>query len=309
MIKRLFWFLAVLFVTADSFLAADLLMSKISTQWEDMTSLEVAFGNQPKSRPAGIRYSDYMVITKRNLFKTADLKKQEEAARSQEPKPQEVKSLAPLKLKLLGTIVGSIPDPRAIILDLNTQKQDMYREGEMVTEATIVKIFRNKVVLNHGGNEEILLAFESEGSPSGRGNKPPDHAKQVEQPGSAPLARFDLGRLGRRVSQNRWELDRSEVDRAVENASQLLTQIRIVPHFDKGQLNTPDGFQIANVKQGGFFDKLGIMPGDIVKEVNGEAVNSPEKAYAAYLKFKNEPNIKVVIERQNQLQTLTYDIP
>ncbi|MEW5800851.1 MAG: type II secretion system protein GspC [bacterium] len=309
MIKRLFWFLAVLLVTADSFLAADLLTSKISTKWEELTDSEVASDAQPKSKTAAVRYSDYAIIDRRNLFQTAGVEKQEEVAKSQEPKPpSEVKPLGPLKLKLLGTIVGTIARPCAIIQDLNTQKQDIYREGDTVTDAVVLKIYRNKVVLNHGGNEEILLAFESELPRSPREEKTPAVQKEPEQPNTT-TGRYDLGRLGRRVSQYRWELDRSEVSRVIENASQLLTQVRIVPHFNKGQLDKPDGFQVANVKQGGFFDKLGIMPGDVIKEVNGEAVDSPEKAFAAYQKFKNESNVKIIIERQNQLHTLTYDIP
>lgn len=307
MIKRLFWLLAVLLVTADSFLAADLLTSKISTKWEELTNSEVTLDTQPKSSTTNPRYSDYLVVTRRNLFQTATLKKQEEVAKSLEPTPSEIKPVVPLKLKLVGTIVGTIPRPWAIILDLNTQKQDMYREGDTVTDALVVKISRNKVVLNHGGNEEILLAFESEPSHSGPDGKGPQ--KQPDQKGAASGSRFELGNLGRKVSQYRWELDRSEVTRAVDNASQLLTQVRIVPHFNKGQLDKPDGFQIANVKQGGFFEKLGVMQGDVIKEVNGEPVDSPEKAFAAYQKFKNESNVKIVIERQNQLHTLTYDIP
>jgi len=307
MIKRLFWLLAVLLVTADSFLAADLLTSKISTKWEELTALEVTSDAQPKSNTTNPTYSDYMVITRRNLFQTADLKKQEDVAKSLEAAPAEVKPLVPLKLKLVGTIVGTIARPWAIIQDLSNQKQDMYREGDRVTDAVVKKISRNKVVLDHGGNEEILLAFESEPSNSGPGGKGPETHKQADQ--SSPGSRFDLGSLGRKVSQYRWELDRSEVSRAVDNASQLLTQVRIVPHFDKGQTDKPDGFQIANVKQGGFFEKLGVMQGDIIKEVNGEPVDSPEKAFAAYQKFKTESNVKIVIERQNQLHTLTYDIP
>ena len=130
MIKRLFWLLAVLLVTADSFLAADLLTSKISTKWENLTDSEVTLDAQPKSSATNPRYSDYMVVTRRNLFQTADLKKQEEAAKSLEPKPSEIKPVIPLKLKLVGTIVGTIARPWAIIQDLNTQKQDIYREGD-----------------------------------------------------------------------------------------------------------------------------------------------------------------------------------
>jgi general secretion pathway protein C len=307
MIKRLFWLLAVLLVTVDSFLAADLLTSKISTKWENLTDAEVTLDAQPKSSIINPRYSDYMVVTRRNLFQTAELRKKGEAAKSLEPNPSESKPLTPLKLKLVGTMIGTIARPWSIIQDLNTQKQDIYREGDMVTEAVVVKIYRNKVILNHGGNEEILLAFESEPSHTGPGGK--DAAAQKQANSSSSGFRYDLGSLGRKVSQYRWELDRGEVSRAVDNASQLLTQVRIVPHFSKGQLDKPDGFQVANVKQGGFFEKLGVEQGDVIKEVNGEPVDSPEKAFAAYQKFKSEPNVKIVIERQNQLHTLNYDIP
>jgi general secretion pathway protein C len=305
--KRLFWLFAFLLMTVNSFLAAKLLVAKFDTKLETLTDMVMARDSESTTMSPKGNYNDYRIINERNLFQTVSLRKREEAAGPPEPAPQPVQPLTELKLQLLGTVVGNIASPMAIILDLRTRVQDMYREGDAVTDqATVVKILRNKVILNHGGKEEMLLAFESELSPSGGETAPPPPV-----PGKQPdetSSRFDLGRLGKRISRYRWELDREEVNQAIDNASQLLTQVRIVPHFAKGELNKPDGFQISHVKPGGFFDKLGVMPGDIIKEVNGELVDSPERAFTAYQKFKNEPNIRILIERQNQPQTLIYDV-
>ena len=293
-------------MTAISFLAAELLVTHINTRVETLTDFEVASGAKPSSPVAASRYNDYRVINTRNLFNTSRLKNEVKIeGPPSEPSPAPDKPLTELKLKLLGTVVG-IPFPIAIILNLKTKKQDIYRKGDAVTEeATLEEIYRNKVILNHGGKHEMLLAFES-GLPGGDAEK--EKSVSTKKRNGKKTGRFDLGNLGRKVSQYRWELDREEVSHAVENASKLLTQIRIVPHFEKGKLDKPDGFQISHVKPGGFFDKLGIIPGDIIKEVNGEPVNSPEKAFSAYQKFKSEANIRVVIKRKNQLQTLNYDI-
>jgi len=301
--KRLFWIFAFLLMTVNSFLAAELLVTKVGTKLETLADLEVTLDSQPISTDSRSSYSSYRVINERDLFQTADLDKKEQGQKPLEPSPSPVKPLTELKLKLLGTVVGNIISSKAIILNLKTKKQDIYKEGDAVTEdAFVKKIYRNKVILDHGGKEEMLSQDEKFASRS-----PSKQSKQIQSKRSGS-ARFDLGELGDRVSRYRWELDREEVTQAIENASQLLTQVRIIPHFTKGKLDQPDGFQISHVKQGGFFDKLGVMPGDLIKEVNGEPVNSPEKAFAAYQKFKNEANVQVSLERKNQPITLNYDI-
>jgi type II secretion system protein C len=305
--KRLFWLSAFLLMTANSFLAAELLVTKINTKLETLADLEIALDSQVAPIIPTGNYSGYTIINERNLFRTAGLKKKEEVEKPLEPPLPPVKPLTELKLQLLGTVVGSITSPLAIILNLRTKKQDIYRIGDAVTEeAKVVNIYRNKVILNHGGKEEMLVAFESQLALPGSDEKSASPSPQEQS--KETTSRFDLGRLGKRVSRYHWELEREEVSQAIDNATQLLTQVRIIPHFNKGKLDKPDGFQISHVKPGGFFDKLGVMPGDIIKEVNGEPVNSPEKAFAAYQKFKNESNIQILIERQNQPQTLIYDI-
>jgi ankyrin repeat protein len=61
-----------------------------------------------------------------------------------------------LKLRLWGTITGNSISAYAIIEDITTRKQKLYREGDGIQNATVKKIFRDKVVLRIGDNFEIL---------------------------------------------------------------------------------------------------------------------------------------------------------
>lgn len=99
------------------------------------------------------------VILKRNLFGSAP----------EEPEPPAAESAVALDdlqatslaLVLLGTTVSDGIGDVAIILNKNDKKQDIYRVGDSVAEAEIKQILRGKVVLNVGGNDEILDMLEA----------------------------------------------------------------------------------------------------------------------------------------------------
>ena len=61
-----------------------------------------------------------------------------------------------LKLRLWGTITGSNISAYAIIEDMTTRQQKLYRQGDGIQNATVKSIFREKVVLKVGDNFEIL---------------------------------------------------------------------------------------------------------------------------------------------------------
>ncbi len=61
-----------------------------------------------------------------------------------------------LKLRLWGTISGSGIRAQAIIEDITRRKQRMYKVGDVIQNAIVMKIFREKVVLHVEGRYEIL---------------------------------------------------------------------------------------------------------------------------------------------------------
>lgn len=61
-----------------------------------------------------------------------------------------------LKLRLWGTITGSGIRAQAIIEDITQRKQRMYKVGDVIQNAIVMKIFREKVVLHLDDHYEIL---------------------------------------------------------------------------------------------------------------------------------------------------------
>ena len=80
-----------------------------------------------------------------------------------------------LPLRLWGTITGSNISAYAIIEDTRTRNQNIYRKGDQIQNATIKKVFREKVVLKVGDDFEILELESAQ----------PDFKGKYESAGSA----------------------------------------------------------------------------------------------------------------------------
>ena len=64
--------------------------------------------------------------------------------------------LAELDLELLGTAIGNVKDPIAFIKDLETGKQGMYKQGNVIKDAKIISIAMGEVVVDREGHREVL---------------------------------------------------------------------------------------------------------------------------------------------------------
>lgn len=238
----------------------------------------VAIPDRP-SPPSPSR--DLGVILQRDLFKigkgSAPISEQEQ-----------IDSLAAtsLNLQLLGTVAVAGSDgrvePWAVILDKSSGKQDMYRQGDTVAQATIRKILRAKVVLGVHGRDEVLAMD---------GNR--------AEGGSA-------GRRGGSVNSSRIVLNRQDLQGAMANMSTILSQVEVkAVTGDKGEAA---GFALDHIAGGSLFDKIGLKNGDVVQGANGKAVTSPEDAFAIYQGLKNQPTVSLTIIRNGKPETVDVHI-
>ena len=105
---------------------------------------------------------DYEVIVSRNIFQALLEVSDSESLLIEDENHEETS----LKLVLLGTVVGDEMDARAIILDEQEKKQDLFRIGDSVQNARIRKIGRGKVILDVNGRTEALTIKERKGGGS-----------------------------------------------------------------------------------------------------------------------------------------------
>lgn len=231
----------------------------------------------------------YEIIHKRDIFNSA--KPPPPAPAAAQPPPT-----TPLKLKLWGVALHQHNKSYCIIEDEPKRKQDLYHVGDEVPGGAKVKAIEwHRVVLTRNGQDEVLEINSAQ---------VPGPVAAAPRPGGIPVTRPAVADEHIQMTgENEFLIDRSEVDNALENMSQLFTQIRAVPHFEGGRST---GFRLFAIRTGSLFDKIGLKNGDIIQRVNGSDMNDPSKALELLQALRNEQHLTVDVIRNRQPQTLSY---
>jgi len=184
-----------------------------------------------------------------------------------------------------------------------------FRENDEVEPgAFLSSVERDKAWLTRGGAREMLEILPV-GSKSRASLSPPPAGPRSAAPAppqaagtsSPPGGEIRVERLG----DNQFAIDEAGVTQLTTNINQYMTQVRLIPFFEG---NKSAGYRIAAIRPGTTFEQLGFQGGDVLQQVNGLDVSSPEKLYTIFQNLKDEKKVSVNILRQGQKNTLTYEI-
>ena len=223
--------------------------------------------------------ADRQIILTRNLFNVSTLS----------PTPgvdlDEEYEKTKLPLRLLGTAAAEDKALSwAAIEDLETKQHLVVRlDSEIKGGARVLKIERRRIVLQNGGRREEL-ALE--------GDQTVAATPRTAQRGPRPNARANLERL----AENRFAVDRSEVQNLATNPSALFSQARILPKYEGGQMI---GVQVSAIKPGSLFEQAGLQNGDTITEINGQPVSGPEGAPQLFQKLTQGGDIRLGVKDSN----------
>ena len=99
----------------------------------------------------------------------------------------------------------------------------------------------------------------------------------------------------RKIDDTHYEVKRSALDEILANPMAFLGGARVVPAMKHGQ---PEGFKLYAVRPGALFDRLGLRNGDTLKEIDGHAVHSPDKALEIYSRLRSAQQITLLLARR-----------
>ena len=108
-----------------------------------------------------------------------------------------------------------------------------------------------------------------------------------------------------KISATEFKIERSVVDRILENTAALMTQVRIVPEKD-GDKST--GIRLFGVKPESLLGVLGMENGDKLQTINGFDMTNPEKALEAYARLRTADHLTVSVNRKGANTNLDYNI-
>jgi len=211
---------------------------------------------------------------------------------------------------LVGTIVSSSPAARRAVLWAPGMKEPKaFREKEEVEPGAVLSsVERDRIWITRGGEREMLEILPV-GSRTRASLSPPAAGPRSAPPGAPQAAGTSPPPAGdirvERLADNRFSIDEAGVTQLTTNINQYMTQVRLIPYFEG---NKSAGYRIAAIRPGTTFEQLGFQGGDVLQQVNGLDVSSPEKLYTIFQNLKDEKKVSVNILRQGQKNTLTYEI-
>lgn len=109
----------------------------------------------------------------------------------------------------------------------------------------------------------------------------------------------------KKLSETEFEIDRTAVDKILEDQSSLMRSARIVPEQKDGKTI---GIRLFGVRPETLLGTLGLKNGDRLESINGFDMGSPEKALEAYARLRTADSLKIKLNRRGQDTTLDFKI-
>jgi len=287
--KKYFAIINVLLITAGVYFGVKTFYTISTAQMHP-----VAVPHTPAGRTAFAENTEqppllsYSAIAGRNLFNTqAGVEVPAKAINVDELKETD------LKLKLWGTVTGGGRQAYAVIEDTKTRKQNLYRTGDAIQNATVKLILRQKVVLNVDDQDEVL-GMEEIGAAGERGERRAI-ARRDGSPPKLPVSSYP----------RQLTLQSDQIETALENLDQLMDQAQIRPHIEEGR---PAGISVTGIKPNTVFRKMRLRNGDIITGVNGSPIETVEDAMKVFGDLRSASELQVEIKRRGQKRVLNYKI-
>lgn len=166
-------------------------------------------------------------------------------------------------------------------------------DEELADGGVVSKIERNRVDISYDSGKVATLILEADST-----------AEKSPKPSRKDDSEQERSRIDN-LGDNRWRIPSLVADQARGNVGDLLKQARAVPVLESGQTT---GFKIMMIKPRSFIAELGLRRGDVLKNVNGLALDSPEKALQIFAQLRQAKQIQIGLERKGEPMTFLYEI-
>jgi general secretion pathway protein C len=115
----------------------------------------------------------------------------------------------------------------------------------------------------------------------------------------------DIASKIQKISDTEFNIDRSVVDKILENQAELMKSARIVPETKDGKVL---GIRLFGIRPDTLLGTLGLQNGDRLEAINGFNMGSPEKALEAYARLRTASNLNVNVNRRGNPVAIVFNI-
>lgn len=210
-----------------------------------------------------------------------------------QPEPPKPQFLEPLNITLKGIIIVENESKNSVLIaDNKTDIEVMYKVGDVIEDAKLIRIFPNKVLfIRSNGQQETLYLKEA------------DAKKESSQE-----KKNDVEKIVKEVVTNQYIIDAQQFSLYVQNLAHCIDMFDLVPIYQQG---TCVGIKVGAVDQEPLAQGVGLQSGDIITTINTIDTTTTENRILIYEKIisMNEGDeVSIMITRDNQTIPITYTI-
>ena len=269
-------FLILLAITILSYEAIDLFYKIISFPLTNQTAAVKTNISSPviKDNSQPDQLQDYGIITERNLFlstlKAVSDKQSEEGLFDSDQKITD--------FDLKGTVACNSSFGFIFIEERDTHKQKLYRLGDNIGSAKLIKITRNTATLRSGGREITL---------------------KVKATLEVPLLPNSTGS----ATPRSMTLSKKTVNENLSDLKSIMSQAVVRPFLNEG---VQEGLIISNIAPNSLYEKMGLQNGDIIMDVNNKRMQSADNLLQTVNLMQSGSSIAVNVKRNGKIETINY---
>ncbi|MCB0342440.1 MAG: hypothetical protein KDD59_09345 [Bdellovibrionales bacterium] len=239
--------------------------------------------------------SDYTTITSRNVFNEDGVIPPPKGAQEEQDEDltdaPAVASSLPLKLQ--GTIVHYMGEKSVATIELTSKNEtNAYRVGDEIgSMARVTLIEKRKVTfinLNSRRREFIDI--------------PDDLAQTLSYVSPKPT---NTGPVAK-VSEYEFTVRKTDVEQYIQDLPNLVQKAATRPV--RGADGRIVGWEFKRIEDNSAISALGFKVGDVLKSVNGEALDNPMKGMELFNRMRSETEFEVVVERNGREEVFRYNI-
>jgi hypothetical protein len=194
-------------------------------------------------------------------------------------------------LRLVATMESSDPGYSiATLYNTATQTSGVFGIGDAILPGTqLLAVRGGTVTVGAGASTHQLRVGEAAAPVAAPKAEPTTEKKEKKAKSSIPGADEAIVC----ASETVCDVEREFVESLLANPAALAGQAAVRP--------TADGFAFTRVRPGTLPHLLGLKTGDVVTEVNGEALDSLDKAIGLATKLRNATNLSISVQRKGKL--------
>lgn len=184
--------------------------------------------------------------------------------------------------KLAGTMITD-KKKLAVFEDLKTNRQHIVREGDTLSDFSVIQIFRKSVTLQTAsltGGDKGLSSVNKDSN------------------GSSLVVK--------KIGPHHYEIAKRMMMDNLQDPAKFLQQVRLVPFIDNE--GKSGGFILKNMKESSFLREIGLKEGDIITKINGKSLNDTFTAIRQFASLADLQSVFIELSRKDEHIVLKYTI-